>query len=62
MQNNTSRQANLPHQFSIISFRALAGLWITSPAAILLTTVSSSLRITPAAAMDLPDSLKKKTK
>lgn len=44
----------LPHsqlvnyQFSISSLTALAGRWITSPAAMRLTTVSSSLRITPA--------------
>lgn len=33
------------NQFSIISLMALAGRWITSPAAILLTTVSSNLLI-----------------
>lgn len=32
--------------FSIISLMAFAGLWITSPAAILFTTVSSSFLIT----------------
>lgn len=36
------------YQFSINSLTALAGRWITSPAAMRLTTVSSSLRITPA--------------
>lgn len=34
------------HQFSIISFRAFAGLLIISPAAILLTTTGSSFWIT----------------
>ena len=38
----------LTHQFSIISLIALAGLCITSPAAILLTTASSSLSIVAA--------------
>ena len=33
------------YQFSIISLRALAGLWMTSPAAILFTTVSSNFLI-----------------
>lgn len=36
------------YQFSISSLTALAGRWITSPAAMRLTTVSSSLRMTPA--------------
>lgn len=37
-----------PYQFSIISLIALAGRWITSPAAMRFTTVSSRRRITPA--------------
>lgn len=36
------------YQFSTISLIALAGLWMTSPAAIRFTTVSSRRRITPA--------------
>ena len=36
------------YQFSTISLMALAGLWMTSPAAMRFTTVSSSRRITPA--------------
>lgn len=36
------------YQFSIISFTAFAGRWITSPAAMRFTTVSSSRRMTPA--------------
>lgn len=47
-----SKEARLrlpPYQFSIISLMALAGRWITSPAAMRFTTVSSSRRITPAA-------------
>lgn len=39
-----------PHQFSIISLMAFAGLWMTSPAAMRFTTASSSRRITPAIA------------
>lgn len=35
------------HLFSIISFKALAGRWITSPAAIRLTTTSSRRFIVP---------------
>jgi len=42
------RPAPPPHQFSIISLMAFAGLWMTSPAAMRFTTVSSSRRITPA--------------
>lgn len=42
------------HLFSTISLMALAGRWITSPAAILFTTVSSSLRMTPGSAMARP--------
>lgn len=40
-----------PNLFSIISFNALAGRCIISPAAILLTTVSSNLRIIGAEAI-----------
>lgn len=50
---NTLSKLNLErvadsYQFSISSLTALAGRWITSPAAMRLTTVSSSLRMTPA--------------
>ena len=38
-------------EFSSISLIALAGLWITSPAAILFTTTSSSFLITPGRAI-----------
>lgn len=44
-----------PYQFSSISLIALAGRWITSPAAMRFTTVSSRRRITPATnAMSAP--------
>lgn len=48
---NITLNKRAPNLFSIISFNALAGRCIISPAAILLTTVSSNLRMTGAEAI-----------